>query len=50
MSTNPSPGYSESTHSIDPAIATVEGSFPGVGERIVYFLLTGSIAVLRQDQ
>lgn len=40
------PSYSESTHSMDPAMATVDGNLPGVGESIVYFLLTGSIAVL----
>jgi hypothetical protein len=38
--------YAESTHSIDPAIATVDGSLPGEGESIVYFLFCVSIAVL----
>lgn len=39
-------GYSESTHSIEPANATVEGNLPGEGESTVYFLLCGSIPVL----
>jgi len=38
--------YAESTHSMDPAMATVEGSLPGLGERIVYFLRIVSMAVL----
>jgi len=38
--------HSESTHSIDPAMATVEGSLPGLGERTVYFFLCASIPVL----
>jgi hypothetical protein len=42
--------YSESTHSIDPAKATVEGNFPGVGESTVYFLLCASIPVLQYQQ
>ena len=40
--------YAESTHSIDPAIATVLGNLPGLGERTVYFLRCVSIAVLQR--
>jgi len=38
--------YAESTHSIEPAMAIVDGSLPGDGESTVYFLRWGSIAVL----
>jgi len=31
--------YSESTHSMDPASATVDGNLPVEGDRTVYFLL-----------
>jgi hypothetical protein len=38
--------YSESTHSIDPASATVDGNLPVEGDKTVYFLLCASIPVL----
>lgn len=38
--------HAESTHSIEPAMATLEGNFPGLGESTVYFFLMVSIAVL----
>lgn len=38
--------YAESTHSIDPAMATFEGSLPGLGDKTVYFFLMVSMAVL----